>query len=78
MKLPIYQSGRRRIKLKKCQEPGCEREFWGHPIRKYCDLHSDIKARQKPKKVVDSFEMRNMCFKHNYSETQTVHFKCGL
>ena len=77
MQLPKYKK-KKRVKLKKCQEPGCGREFWGHPIAKYCELHRDIKARQKPKKTPDSLEMRNMVFKHGYGETVDVHFKCCL
>ena len=42
---------KKRIKLKVCQEPGCGKEFWGHPIAKYCDDHRDIKQRQKQKKI---------------------------
>ena len=42
MQLPKYKK-KKRIKLKVCQEPGCGREFWGHPIAKYCELHRDIK-----------------------------------
>ena len=49
MQLPKYKK-KKRIKLKICQEPGCGREFWGHPIAKYCELHRDIKQRQKQKK----------------------------
>ena len=77
MQLPKYKK-KKRVKLKKCQEPGCGREFWGHPIAKYCELHRDIKQRQKPKKALDSLEMRNMFFKHGYSETVEVQFKCCL
>ena len=33
MQLPKYKK-KKRIKLKVCQEPGCGREFWGHPIAK--------------------------------------------
>ena len=44
MQLPKYKK-KKRIKLKICQGPGCGREFWGHPIAKYCELHRDIKQR---------------------------------
>jgi hypothetical protein len=76
MQLPKYKK-KKRVKLKKCQEPGCGREFWGHPIAKYCDQHRDIKARQKPKKVMDS-ELRNMYFKHGYNEPVEIAFGCCL
>ena len=77
MQLPKYKK-KKRIKLKVCQEPGCGREFWGHPIAKYSELHRDIKQRQKQKKDYDSIETRNMVFKHNYTEVVEVDFQCCL
>jgi len=77
MQLPKYKK-KKRIKLKVCQEPGCGREFWGHPIAKYCELHRDIKQRQKQKKDIDSIESKNMIFRHNYAEVIEVNFKCCL
>ena len=62
MQLPKYKK-KKRIKLKICQEPGCGREFWGHPIAKYCELHRDIKLRQKQKKNVESIESKNIIFR---------------
>ena len=62
MQLPKYKK-KKRIKLKICQEPGCGREFWGHPIAKYCELHRDIKVRQKQKKNVESIESMDLMFK---------------
>ena len=77
MQLPKYKK-KKRIKLKICQEPGCSREFWGHPIAKYCELHRDIKQRQKQKKSMDSIESKNIIFRHNYTESMDLTFKCCL
>ena len=77
MQLPKYKK-KKRIKLKVCQEPGCGREFWGHPIAKYCDLHRDIKQRAKHKKEFESVEVKNMVFKHNYTEVLDLDFLCCL
>lgn len=77
MQLPKYKK-KKRIKLKKCQEPGCGREFWGHPIAKYCELHRDIKQRQKQKKEFDSIETKNMLFRHAYSDVVEIEFLCSL
>lgn len=77
MQLPKYKK-KKRIKLKVCQEPGCGREFWGHPIAKYCELHRDIKQRQKQKKEFDSIESKNMLFRHGYSDVIEVMFQCCL
>ena len=71
MQLPKYKK-KKRIKLKVCQEPGCGREFWGHPIAKYCELHRDIKQRQKQKKDVENIESKNIIFRHNYTEAMDL------
>ena len=77
MQLPKYKK-KKRIKLKVCQEPGCGREFWGHPIAKYCELHRDIKQRQKQKKEFDSIESKNMLFRHAYTDVVEIKFQCCL
>ena len=77
MQLPKYKK-KKRIKLKICQEPGCGREFWGHPIAKYCELHRDIKQRAKHKKEFESVDVKNMVFKHNYTEVLDLEFRCCL
>ncbi len=77
MQLPKYKK-KKRIKLKICQEGGCGREFWGHPIAKYCELHRDIKQRAKHKKEFESVDVKNMVFKHNYTEVLDLEFQCCL
>lgn len=77
MQLPKYKK-KKRIKLKVCQEPGCGKEFWGHPIAKYCELHRDIKNRQKQKKEYQCIESKNMLFRHAYGDVLDVSFKCCL
>lgn len=77
MQLPKYKK-KKRIKLKVCQEPGCGKQFWGHPIAKYCDEHRDIKNRQKQKKDSESVEANNMIFRHNFAYATNVDFKCCL
>lgn len=77
MQLPKYKK-KKRIKLKVCQEPGCGKEFWGHPIAKYCDDHRDIKQRQKQKKDIENIESKNIIFRHNYTEVMDLPFKCCL
>lgn len=77
MQLPKYKK-KKRIKLKVCQYPGCGKEFWGHPIAKYCELHRDIKQRQIKKKDQEPLEARNMVFRHNYTEVAELPFLCCL
>jgi ribosomal protein L32 len=73
LQLPKYKK-KKRIKLKVCQE--CGKEFWGHPIAKYCELHRDIKQRQKQKKDIESIESKNMVFRHNYTDVLELEFLC--
>ncbi len=85
MQLPSYKK-KRRIKLKVCHFEGCGREFWGHPIAKYCPEHSDIKERLKKKKELEARERQdehqedenNQFFKHDYEEPTVVEFTCAL
>ena len=77
MQLPKSKK-KKRIKLKICQEPGCGREFWGHPIAKYCPIHRDIKNRQKQKKDVENIDAKNIVFRHNYTDVLDLKFRCCL
>lgn len=77
MQLPKYKK-KKRIKLKVCQYPKCGKEFWGHPIAKYCEQHRDIKQRAIKKKENEPIETRNMVFKHNYSDVAELNFICCL
>jgi hypothetical protein len=77
MQLPKYQK-KKRIKLKVCHEPGCGKEFLGHPIAKYCPLHKDIKNRARKIKEVEPVDFRNIIFKHTFSEVTEVQFSCQV
>jgi len=37
----------RRQKIAICQEPGCEKEYVGDYMRKFCNFHSDPKMRKR-------------------------------
>ena len=41
-------------------------------------MHRDIKQRQKQKKDVDNIESKNIIFRHNYTESMDLTFKCCL
>lgn len=75
MQLPKYKK-KKRVKLKNCQEPGCGAEYWGHPISKYCELHRDIKNRQKKRKRYIPDLTINMIFNHEFKEPTKVEFEC--
>ena len=77
MNIPTYKK-KKRIKFKICHESGCGKEFWGHPIAKYCELHRDIKQRVKIKKHIENANEKNICFKHIYVDSIDIEFICGL
>ncbi|MFP4520811.1 MAG: hypothetical protein ACLFQK_01570 [Fibrobacterota bacterium] len=77
MQLPKYKKKKRTV-LKTCAEPGCGREFIGHPISKYCEKHRDIRNRQRKKKVFESIDENNMVFEHDFHETIETEFVCRL
>ncbi len=77
MQLPKYKK-KKREKLKICQEPGCGREFWGHPIAKYCELHRDIRSRKRKKRVYEKVDVKNQIFTHKFYEVTDVEFTCQL
>ncbi len=75
MQLPKYKK-KKRIKLKICQY--CGKEFWGHPIAKYCELHRDVKQREKTKKPTEPLDANNRIFEHEYLEVVEQEFMCEL
>jgi len=79
MQLPQYKRNRRqKEKYKICHEPGCGKEFWGHPIAKYCELHNDPKKRVRRRRRVTNIRDENMVFEHRFSEVTSVEFPCAL
>ena len=77
MKMPVYTK-KNRVKHKICQEPGCAKEFWGHPIAKYCELHRDIKLRVKPEKIVIQANEVNLEINHENKEPKEEQVVCSL
>lgn len=75
VQLPKYKK-KKRIKLKICQY--CGKEFWGHPIAKYCELHRDVKQREKTKKPTEPLDANNRVFEHEYLEVVEQEFTCEL
>lgn len=75
MQLPKYKK-KKRIKLKICQY--CGKEFWGHPIAKYCELHRDVKQREKTKKSPEPGDSNNRTYNHEHIEVQEETWTCEL
>ena len=77
MKMPAYKK-KKRVKFKICQEPGCGKEFWGHPIAKYCEIHRDIKMRSKPVKEIVTPGDVNLIIEHDHKEPVKEIVTCSL
>ncbi len=75
MQLPKYKK-KKRIKLKICQY--CGKEFWGHPIAKYCELHRDVKQREKTKKSPEPGDVNNRTYSHDFIEVVEENWICEL
>jgi len=75
VQLPKYKK-KKRIKLKICQY--CGKEFWGHPIAKYCELHRDVKQREKTKKSPEPGDSNNRTYSHDYIEVGEETWTCEL
>ena len=79
MQLPKYNpKNHRKNKLKVCHEPGCGKEFWGHPIAKYCEIHQDIKLRKRKRRIYEEVDVKNQIYNHKFHEVIEIQFNCQL
>jgi hypothetical protein len=81
MQLPKYNKkiqDRKRKRIKICQEPGCGKEYVGHVISKYCELHSNIKNRKRKRRIFEDVGIKNQVYKHKFSEVTNIVFTCQL
>lgn len=78
MQVPKRAKGLRKLKTKICQEPGCGKEFLGHPIAKYCDVHRDPRKRRRQRKKVENVDVKNMVFDHAFTRSTVLEFVCAL
>lgn len=77
MQLPQYKK-KKRLKHKVCKEPGCGKEYIGHPISKYCEFHRIIANRTRKIKVYKSVDVKNFIFKHGFTHVTKLEFNCQL
>jgi hypothetical protein len=64
---------------KQCQFVGCDKQYKGNNVSKYCKLHRQAKFKKelyrKPKEKVESI---NQVIKHTYSDEPVLQVKCEL
>ena len=84
IQLPKYKK-KEVVKLKQCSNPKCGKEYWGHPISKYCEACREAKIgillsrdRKKERKKIQVHESNNREFKHMYAYPTDVLFTCAL
>ena len=76
--MPIPRDKRKKKKfLKVCKEPGCEREFIGYGVTKYCDRHKDPKTRAKRDRAV-SDHSHNAFIRHGFVDDVVVEISCRI
>ena len=61
--------------LKVCKEPGCETEFMGYGVSKYCAKHKDPKARAKRGREPGDHS-KNAYIKHSYKSDVVIEILC--
>lgn len=65
------------IHTRVCQFQGCGREYKGHSLQKYCELHNTIKKRGGWRPVYN-IENANQIFDHSFTVPTKTVFTCAL
>jgi len=77
MQLPQYQKKNRSV-LKICREPGCGKQYVGHPISKYCEYHRVLGNRTRKVQVYEKVNVKNFVFDHNFTEVANIQRVCDV
>lgn len=64
-------------KAKVCKWPGCDKHYVGHPISKYCPLHSDVKNRKIKKTKLRELG-DNRIIDHSFDDFVSTTLSCML
>ena len=68
----------KQIVSKICYEVGCEKEYFGHRITKYCEFHRNPRNRAKKASIKTDVTIDNQIFLHNFVESADIVFTCAL
>ena len=77
IQLPTHHPKEKK-KHKYCQYLDCNKEFWGRPIQKYCDFHTDPHHRKRIRPKPEDPQVRNMVFAHTFHQATDTEFECAL
>jgi len=80
MNLPNANDKNRKQKetLKYCKEPGCGKEYLGHPVTKYCETHRLLKNRVRKKVIYKDIGIDNIIFKHTFTQSTDIVMSCKI
>ena len=79
MQLPKFRKDRHKCnKSKICHEPGCGKEFIGHAISKYCEIHCLPRNRNRKRIIKFDTDADNQIIKYNGIEPLNMILKCAL
>ena len=71
-----YRKRKAIVELRWCQEPGCGKEYYGHPITKYCEYHRDLANRARKRYITVDPGKDNTIFKHKFTTSVNMEFVC--
>jgi len=77
MQLPKYKFVEKKS-IKYCQYMECNREYYGRPIQKYCDFHTDPHNRKRIRPKAEGPQIKNQVFIHKFKSRTKIEFSCAL
>ncbi len=77
MQIPKHKKLPKRS-TKYCTYLSCNKEFFGTPVQKYCDVHKDPHNRKRIRPKPESPSVKNMIFAHNFNDKITLKLPCNL
>ena len=77
MQLPKYKPVEKKT-LKYCDYMECGKEFFGRPIQKYCDFHTDPHHRKRIRHRHEGPAIKNQIFMHHFKDKTKIEFECAL
>lgn len=77
MQLPNYRP-KDKLSFKCCSYLDCGKEFYGRPVQKYCEFHTDPHNRKRIRLKSEGPAIKNQLFFHNFHNSIITNFVCAL
>lgn len=78
MEIPKHTKDCRRKKWKYCQYQGCDRQYFGYGMAKYCEIHTNPKMRERKRRVYDPVTLNNVVIHAHRIVGEMIELDCGL